>query len=88
VRLGVWVETRIRGCAGIGGAHAFVAASVRKQKLRGSPKPSPGVLPVRECSTDDRSSGRGDGDLDGGQLESMSHENVHKRDRMRRVGQL
>jgi hypothetical protein len=35
-----------------------------------------------EGSTDDRSSDAGAGDLDGGQLQSMSHENVQKRDRM------
>ena len=33
-------------------------------------------------------SGRGAGDLDGPQLESMSHENVHKRDHVAAAGRL
>jgi hypothetical protein len=58
-----------------------VAAFVRKQKCRELADTVVRVLLVRECSTDDRSSGRSDGGLDGGQLESMSHENGHFRNR-------
>jgi hypothetical protein len=62
--------------------------------LTGGPEQEPGCrlsrrttwLLVRESSTDDRFSVRGDGGLDGGQLESMSHENVHKRDCRRCLG--